>query len=220
MQPPSLRSGPSDWVSIGRASQLLGVNPATLRQWTTRGKVHAYRTPGGHRRFSALELASLAEAATATSPPRLGETVIHQLRQRYHTVAQSAGTHERWIADLSEATRQRFHELGDSLLARLGAYVTTTNPRERRIALGEARGIAADYGQTCRDAGLDTAQAIEAYVLFRRPVLDVLGKALAAHPDQSPQISRILRDAERFLNEVLERVAGSSQAHQQRERAS
>lgn len=53
----------SDWVSIGRAASLLGVNPATLRHWTTLGKLHAYRTPGGHRRYSAAELTAFAEDA-------------------------------------------------------------------------------------------------------------------------------------------------------------
>lgn len=49
-----------EWLSIGRASRLLGVNPATLRHWEAGGRLHAYRTPGGHRRFNTQEVVELA----------------------------------------------------------------------------------------------------------------------------------------------------------------
>lgn len=211
MQPPSHRSTSSEWVSIGRASQLLGVNPGTLRQWTSLGKLHAYRTPGGHRRFSAAELASLAEtSAVEEAAPSLAETLVQQLKQRYHSVAQSAVAHEAWLAELDPSARQRFHELGDALLGRLRDYVLGTGPRQRRLAFHDARAIGYDYGQMCRAVGLDTARAVEAYVVFRRPVLDVLAKALTVHPEQGAQISRVMRDAERFMDEVLSSIAGAT----------
>ncbi|HEX3245957.1 MAG TPA: helix-turn-helix domain-containing protein, partial [Chloroflexota bacterium] len=53
------------WVSIRRACQLLGVNQATLRHWTDEGKVRAYVTPGGHRRYHEDDLHLL----TDSSPP-------------------------------------------------------------------------------------------------------------------------------------------------------
>jgi hypothetical protein len=140
----------------------------------------------------------------------VAEAVIQQLRQRYPAVAQAAAAHEPWMADLQDGLRHRFHQLGDQLLARLHDYVTVRSPHHRRLALQQCREIAVDYGQACRDAGLDAAQAVETYMVFRRPVLDVLGKALAAHPDQGPEVSRILRDAERFMDEVLACVAGAT----------
>ena len=41
----------SPWLSLGPASRMLGVDPDTLRRWADEGRVEAYVTPGGHRRF-------------------------------------------------------------------------------------------------------------------------------------------------------------------------
>lgn len=43
-------------VSIHEASSILGVSEAALRYWTDEGKVKAFVTPGGHRRYSKSEL--------------------------------------------------------------------------------------------------------------------------------------------------------------------
>ena len=39
------------WLTVGEAARYLGVSEPTLRKWTDRGDVTAFRTPGGHRRF-------------------------------------------------------------------------------------------------------------------------------------------------------------------------
>src|SRR5437016_10298077 len=83
----------ADWVSIGHACKLLGVNAATLRQWTASGKLHAYRTPGGHRRFNAAELTAISQREAA-SLAAVAEGVVAQLRDRYRNLAQSDVEHE------------------------------------------------------------------------------------------------------------------------------
>lgn len=183
-----------------------------MRQWTSLGKLHAYRTLGGHRRFSAAELTTLAEHTEAAREPGVVAEIMERLRQRYHGTAQTAAVHERWISELDDEARRRFHGLGESLLAELSNYVSIGGPRARRTALQEARRIGAQYGELCCAAGLDTADAVEAYVLFRRPLLDVLGRVFAAHPDQGAELSRVMRDAEHFMDEVLASVAAGTAA--------
>jgi hypothetical protein len=44
-------------ISIGGASELLGVAVSTLRQWDKEGRLRAsFRTSGGHRRYAVLDL--------------------------------------------------------------------------------------------------------------------------------------------------------------------
>jgi excisionase family DNA binding protein len=199
-----------EWVSIGRACQMLGVNPATLRQWTTTGKIRVYRTPGGHRRYSTAEIASLSQTVEEPQTISLTHTIIEQLRSRYRSMAHSQSTQPAWLDRLDPDTRGRFHGLGDELLERLGEYLTARGPRPRQRALSRGWEIAEQYGQVAREAGLDTSQAVDAYLRYRRPVLDVLAKSLASHPKLSTQLGRTMRDAERFMDGVLSGVAHGS----------
>jgi excisionase family DNA binding protein len=39
-------------LSTSQAARALGVSLGTIRRWSDLGYLHAYRTPGGQRRFS------------------------------------------------------------------------------------------------------------------------------------------------------------------------
>ena len=56
-----------------------------------------------------------------------------------------------------------------------------------------------------RAAALDEAvgQIVEAYVLFRRPLLDVLASTLARYPEMGAEIGQVMRRAERFMDALL-----------------
>ena len=54
--------GKASLLTIGQASRMLGVTEVTLRQWTDGGKVKAFITPGGHRRYSKGEILTLTGA--------------------------------------------------------------------------------------------------------------------------------------------------------------
>lgn len=48
-------AGPLD-LSISQAARELGVSLGTVRRWNDLGYIKAYRTPGGQRRFSRVQL--------------------------------------------------------------------------------------------------------------------------------------------------------------------
>ncbi|MEX0817656.1 MAG: response regulator [Gaiellales bacterium] len=43
--------GGLDWLTLGQAASHLGVAQSTVRKWTDSGRLPAFYTPGGHRRF-------------------------------------------------------------------------------------------------------------------------------------------------------------------------
>jgi excisionase family DNA binding protein len=43
-------------LNVGEAATYLGVSAASLRNWSDRGLVLAYRTPGGQRRYARDDL--------------------------------------------------------------------------------------------------------------------------------------------------------------------
>ena len=44
-------SGEPDWLTLGQAAKYLGVAQSTIRKWSDHGRVPAFYTPGGHRRY-------------------------------------------------------------------------------------------------------------------------------------------------------------------------
>ena len=57
-------------ISIGQAAKELGVSIPTLRRWEAEGKIHAERTPKGHRRYDLAQLRGLKpyEASRTNRP--------------------------------------------------------------------------------------------------------------------------------------------------------
>jgi DNA-binding transcriptional MerR regulator len=198
---------------------MLGVNASTLRQWTSAGKVHVYRTPGGHRRYSTAELAQLSRADGASQERAAVQDIMAQLRSKYRNVAHSPSSRSPWLQRLSDEARGRFHNLGDDLLAQLQTYLSADTPRSRQRALARAREIAAQYGRVAREVGLATQEAVDAYLLFRRPLLELLARSLAVHPELGGELSPIIRDSERFMDEVLAVLAGARSAQPELQRA-
>ena len=43
-------------LNVSQAANFLGVSPASVRKWSDAGLLLAYRTPGGQRRYSLVEL--------------------------------------------------------------------------------------------------------------------------------------------------------------------
>jgi excisionase family DNA binding protein len=49
-------AGEADWLTLGQAARYLGVAQTTIRKWSDQGRVPAFYTPGGHRRFRRNDL--------------------------------------------------------------------------------------------------------------------------------------------------------------------
>ena len=52
-----------EWLTLGQAATFLGVAQSTIRKWSDSGRVRAFYTPGGHRRFRRSDLEAFVEAS-------------------------------------------------------------------------------------------------------------------------------------------------------------
>jgi len=50
-----------DWLTLGQAAKFLGVAQSTIRKWSDQGRVPAFYTPGGHRRYRRRDLEALLD---------------------------------------------------------------------------------------------------------------------------------------------------------------
>ena len=68
-QPPG--NGGTDWLTLGQAARYLGVAQSTIRKWSDQGRLGAFYTPGGHRRYRQRDLdAFVAGSASGATAPR------------------------------------------------------------------------------------------------------------------------------------------------------
>lgn len=54
-------------LTPGEVARLLRVDPKTVTRWASQGRISSIRTPGGHRRFNAIEIMNIVEGGL---PPK------------------------------------------------------------------------------------------------------------------------------------------------------
>jgi excisionase family DNA binding protein len=63
--------GAAEWLTLGQAARYLGVAQSTIRKWSDQGRLSAFYTPGGHRRYRLRDLdAFVAGSAGGASAAR------------------------------------------------------------------------------------------------------------------------------------------------------
>ena len=70
-----------EWLTLGQAAKYLGVAQSTMRKWSDLGRVAAFYTPGGHRRYRRSDLDQFLDrsgpgASPAPSGSRSGPLVL------------------------------------------------------------------------------------------------------------------------------------------------
>ena len=65
-----------DWLTLGQAAKYLGVAQSTIRKWSDQGRVPAFYTPGGHRRYRRADLDKFLESSGPGAKEQAGPTVL------------------------------------------------------------------------------------------------------------------------------------------------
>ena len=188
-----------EWLSLSEASRLLGVHPATLRQWSDEGKVHSFRTPGGHRRFSRAELDHMLHVTplrgAGLSSYVMSET-LQRTRQQLPSVLQPS-----WAVGFTDDERQRRRESRPQLLAMTTYLINHAALSEEQLC--SARQLGAEYGRMMVRTGHTLPDAVMAFIFFRDSLLETvlsLPETTGLDRDATLAIMRRIND---LLNMVL-----------------
>ena len=105
-----------DWLTLGQAAKYLGVAQSTMRKWSDVGRVSAFYTPGGHRRYRKRDLDAFLERSGPGTPVQAGPLVLvvdddERLRQYVRVnlemegyAVREAGSAEEGLAVLDDAS--------------------------------------------------------------------------------------------------------------------
>jgi excisionase family DNA binding protein len=158
------------WLTLQEASERLDVHPATLRQWADRGRIRMFRTPGGHRRFSADDVQVMVATISTELPPELDLLTSAAMGRVRRDVNAGRLAGERWYRLLDSAARERFRQLGRRLL---GLLVRSLLPGADAAALlADAREAAREQGHLTAWAGVTMADAVRAHTVFRDALVE------------------------------------------------
>ena len=61
--------GEPEWLTLGQAAKFLGVAQSTIRKWSDQGRVPAFYTPGGHRRYRRRDLELFVDRSGPSGKP-------------------------------------------------------------------------------------------------------------------------------------------------------
>jgi len=112
--------GETDWMTLGQAAKYLGVAQSTIRKWSDVGRVPAFYTPGGHRRFRRGDLDAFLERSGPGKPAR-GPLVLvvdddPQVREVVRVNLELEGYAVREAANADEGLAAVEHDAPDLIL--------------------------------------------------------------------------------------------------------
>ncbi len=157
-------------VSISEASHILGVSEASLRQWTDEGKMKAFITPGGHRRYSKAELKKFMGSHQKMLGIKDLVVELEETAWRHREIARTSLSTTSWYHKLSQESQGHLAELGRRFLNLIIRYVSEPSKREETAEL--ARNIGYSFGETLAKLGLPLTDSVEAFMLHREPIMN------------------------------------------------
>lgn len=207
------------WLTIDAACRLLGVDHSTLRRWSDAGRINAFVTPGGHRRYAASEVRALIEREPGSRRHVSGPELVDLSLAHYGPERLTWVRQQPWFAAFDRETLAEVREEGRQLVELAMRYVCARVGREAILREGEA--LAARYGARNARLGVSMSAGVEAFLFFRAPTVETIGGYLETERLPAKRATRIFRDLGDFLDRSLlamiaaherERVATSIQS--------
>jgi len=65
-----------EWLTLGQAARFVGVAQSTMRKWSDQGRVPAFYTPGGHRRYRRSDLEAFLDRSGPGGRTKEGPVVL------------------------------------------------------------------------------------------------------------------------------------------------
>ncbi len=192
------RNEGSEWVSLRHAAEILGVHPATVRNWADSGKLPFRRTAGKHRRFNVNDLSDYARTQVDLEPIELQIIMQNALGQTRMQVGSEQLESAPWYVAMSDESKRHLREQGRRVLEAMRIFVVAGAPDE---GLASAINLGKDYAAHLIADGLTLPQAIRGFYYYSDFVLDsILTWSELRQPSSSSEWSTLLRQVNAFMH--------------------
>lgn len=163
------------FLSVSKASEVLGISEATLRHWTDGGRIKAFVTPGGHRRYSTHELERFTTAhRTTQSRGNVAERLEHTAADHRRT-AKSYVDSALPSGPLPNESREALARCGRELLDLVILYVRQPSKRPETICF--VRQVGHEHGRILASLGFPLVDSIEAFIRHRNLLVEAATQA-------------------------------------------
>ncbi len=155
-----------EWLSLREAADMLGIHPATVRQWADRNELPSRRTSGGHRRFRRSDIEARLRQESEPRPNPAAQLLVQSVLGRVRFVF-TDGTVETlpWYQHFDEDAREGYRQLGRRLLDLL--LRALNDSPNRADLLSEAVELGRAYGTVTGRSHVPVADAVRAFLYFR-----------------------------------------------------
>ncbi len=196
-------------ISIGEASQILGISEATLRQWTDEDKIGAFITPGGHRRYSRVGLRQFMGSRHRVHGIRDLVAALEDTASHHPKIVGANFSSPSWYGRLSKESRERLAQYGRRLLNLVIRYIT--EPRKREETIKQAHNIGGNFGKELAEQGLLLTDAIEAFTLHQSPVVNAVTHLLKRREALNERTAEAIPLVTHIMDEVLVSMVAAHQ---------
>jgi excisionase family DNA binding protein len=192
----------TEWVSLRRAAEILGVHPATVRNWADEGKIASRRTAGQHRRFSRQDLERHAQVAHDVQPLEVQLILQNALGSTRMQIGENPDLSQiEWYSVMSQSTRETMRHQGRAVLEGLRDYLAKGAPDS---LLATAINLGKGYAEALTADELTLPQATRGFFYFSDFVVNaILNWSELTQPRNSSEWANLLRQVNTFINAML-----------------
>ena len=199
------------FLNISEASRILAVSEAALRQWTDEGKIKAFITPGGHRRYSRIELKKFMGSHLRMLGIKDLVTELEETTQLHREIARTSLNTTSWYNQLNEESREHLADLGRRFLNIIIKYITEPSKREDTVKL--TRDIGHNYGETLAKLGLTLTDSVEAFVAHRDPIMNAATHLMKKREAFTGRVVEAIPLVAHVMDEALVALVENHQRH-------